>query len=78
MVRSKSHRTSPARLLNDARGWRALLTVGDEDAEDDEEVAVVSQVGPVSREFLEPYPVGHVPGYVLSKIADGIRMVTGI
>lgn len=24
----------------DAHGWRALLTVGDEDAEDDEEVAV--------------------------------------
>ena len=41
-------------------------------------VAVVSQVGPVSREFLEPYPVGHVPNYVLSKIADGIRLVMGI
>lgn len=41
-------------------------------------VALVSQVGPVSREFLEPYPVGHVPRYVLSKIADGIRLVMGI
>lgn len=41
-------------------------------------VAVVSQVGPVSREFLVPYPVGHVPRYVLSKIADGIRLVMGI
>lgn len=41
-------------------------------------VAVVSQVGPVSREFLEPHPVGHVPSYVLSKIADGIRLVMGI
>jgi mRNA interferase MazF len=41
-------------------------------------VAVVSQVGPVSREFLEPYPVGHVPSYALSKIADGIRLVMGI
>lgn len=41
-------------------------------------VAVVSQVGPVGREFLEPYPVGHVPSYVLSKIADGIRLVMGI
>lgn len=41
-------------------------------------VAVVSQVGPVSREFLEPYPVGRVPSYVLSKIADGIRLVMGI
>lgn len=41
-------------------------------------VAVASQVGPVSREFLEPYPVGHVPSYVLSKIADGIRLLMGI
>lgn len=41
-------------------------------------VAVVSQVGPVSREFLEPHPVGHVPSYVLSKIVDGIRLVMGI
>ena len=41
-------------------------------------VAVVSQVGPVSREFLEPHPVGHVPSYVLSKVADGIRLVMGI
>lgn len=41
-------------------------------------VAVVSQVGPVSREFLEPYPVGHAPSYVVSKIADGVRLVMGI
>ena len=41
-------------------------------------VAVVSQVGPVSREFVEPYPTGHVPSYVLSKIADGLRLVLGI
>ena len=41
-------------------------------------VAVVSQIGPVSREFLEPYQVGHVPNYALSKIADGIRLVLGI
>ncbi|MEI5583439.1 MULTISPECIES: type II toxin-antitoxin system PemK/MazF family toxin [unclassified Agromyces] len=41
-------------------------------------VAIVSQVGPVSREFLEPFPVGHVPSYVLSKIAEGIRLVMGI
>jgi mRNA interferase MazF len=41
-------------------------------------VAVVSQVGPVSREFVEPYPVGHVPSYVLSKIADGLRLVLGV
>lgn len=41
-------------------------------------VAIVPEVGPVSREFLEPFPVGHVPSYVLSKIADGIRLVMGI
>lgn len=45
---------------------------------DKDSVAVVSQVGPVSREFLEPYPDGHVPGYVVSKITDGIRLVMGI
>lgn len=41
-------------------------------------VAVVSQVGPVSRDFVDAYPVGHVPSYVLSKIADGLRLVLGI
>lgn len=41
-------------------------------------VAVVSQIGPVSREYLDPHPVGHVPSYVISKIADGIRLITGI
>lgn len=34
-------------------------------------VAVVSQVDPVSREFVEPYPVGHVTSYVLSRVAGG-------
>ena len=41
-------------------------------------VAVVSQLGPVSREFLDPYPAGRVPAYMLAKIAAGIRLVTGI
>ena len=41
-------------------------------------VAVVSQVGPVSREFLDPYPIGHLPGYILSGISAGIRLVMGI
>ncbi len=41
-------------------------------------VAVVSQVGPVSREFLDPYPVGHVPSFILVKIAAGVRLVMGI
>lgn len=41
-------------------------------------VAVVSQVGPVDREFLEPYPAGRVPAYLLSEIGSGIRLVLGI
>ncbi|MGV8885677.1 MAG: type II toxin-antitoxin system PemK/MazF family toxin [Microbacteriaceae bacterium] len=43
-----------------------------------ESVAVVSQLGPVSREFLDPDPAGHLPGFVVAKIADGIRLMTGI
>lgn len=45
---------------------------------DRDSVAVVSQIGPVSREFLEPYPVGHVPSYLMSRIAAGVRLVTGV
>ena len=45
---------------------------------DRDSVAVVSQVGPVSREFLEAYPTGHLPRYVLARIGDGIRLVLGI
>jgi mRNA interferase MazF len=45
---------------------------------DKESVAMVSQTGPVSREFLEPYPVGHLPAYLLAKIAAGVRLVMGI
>jgi len=32
-------------------------------------VAVISQLAPVSREYLDPHPAGHLPGYLLSKIA---------
>lgn len=45
---------------------------------DKDSVAVVSQIGPVSREFLDPYPTGHAPSHTLSKVADGIRLVMGI
>lgn len=41
-------------------------------------VALVAQLGPVSREFLDPYPVGHLPAYLLAEIAAGIRLVTGV
>jgi mRNA interferase MazF len=45
---------------------------------DRDSVAVVSQVGPVSREFLDSYPIGHLPAYLLVKIAAGVRLVMGI
>jgi mRNA interferase MazF len=45
---------------------------------DRDSVAVVSQVGPVSREFLEPFAVGRLPGYVMQKVADGVRLVMGV
>lgn len=45
---------------------------------DKDSVAVVSQVGPVSREFLDPCPVGHLPSYLLAKVTAGIRLVMGI
>jgi mRNA interferase MazF len=41
-------------------------------------VALVSQLGPVDRTFLDPYPAGHIPGFLLSEIAAGIRLVAGI
>lgn len=45
---------------------------------DKDSVAVVSQLGPVSREYLDPYPVGHLPAYLASKVDAGIRLVTGV
>lgn len=45
---------------------------------DRDSVAVVTQVGPVSREFLEPFPVGHLPGFQLKRIEEGIRLVAGL
>lgn len=41
-------------------------------------VAVVTQVGPVNRKFLDRCPVGRVPSYTLAKIGDGIRLILGI
>lgn len=45
---------------------------------DRDSVAVVSQVGPVSREFLDPFPAGTVPGYLLATITSGIKLVLGM
>lgn len=45
---------------------------------DRDSVAVVSQVGPVSREFLDPYPAGKLPAYLLGDVTSGVRLVLGV
>lgn len=40
-------------------------------------VAVVSQLGPVSRAFIDPDPVSRVPAYLMREIVAGIRLVLG-
>ena len=45
---------------------------------DKDSVAVVSQVGPVSREYVDPYAAGRIPAYLMRDIAAGIRLVMGI
>ena len=44
----------------------------------DDSVANVTQVGPISREFIEPYPVGQIPAYLLNDVLKGIRLVLGV
>ena len=44
---------------------------------DRDSVAVVSQIGPVSREHLDPYPAGRIPGYLMTAIAAGVRLAAG-
>ncbi len=38
-------------------------------------VANVTQVGPVSREFVEPYAAGSIPAYLLAQVASWVRLV---
>lgn len=45
---------------------------------DKDSVALVSQVGPVSREFLEPSPVSSLLTYLMDQIDSGVRLVTGL
>lgn len=45
---------------------------------DKDSVAVVTQLGPVSREYVDPFPAGQVPRGLLQQIGDGIRLATGI
>ncbi|CCE74729.1 type II toxin-antitoxin system PemK/MazF family toxin [Clavibacter nebraskensis] len=41
-------------------------------------VAVVPQIGPVSREFIEPYPVGHLPGYLMAEVSAAVRLLLAV
>jgi mRNA interferase MazF len=44
---------------------------------DKDSVAVVSQLGPVSREFVDGYAVGHLPLFVMNRVMEGVRLVIG-
>ncbi len=45
---------------------------------DRDSVAVASQVGPVSREFVDPYPVGRLAAHSLRAVSDGVRLTLGV
>lgn len=45
---------------------------------DKDSVAVVSQIGPVDRDFVDPYRVGRLPAYLLAQVGTGIRLVAGL
>lgn len=55
-----------------------VLVPGEAAGLDRDSVAVVSQVGPVSREFLDPFPTGRLPTYLMTSLAAGIRLATGL
>ena len=41
-------------------------------------VALVTQLGPVSREYLQPFAAETLPAYLLSELSAGVRLVTDI
>jgi mRNA interferase MazF len=45
---------------------------------DKDSVALVTQLWPVSRDYLQPFAVGHLPPYLLNELNLGIRLVTGM
>lgn len=45
---------------------------------DKDSVALVTQFGPIGREYLQPFPVGRLPAYLLNELSAGVRLVTGI
>ena len=54
-----------------------VLVAGSASGLEKDSVAVVSQVGPVSREFLDPFPAGRLPGRLLAQVTSGVRLVLG-
>ena len=44
---------------------------------DKDSVALVTRLGPVSREYLQALAVGHLPPYLLNELDAGVRLVTG-
>jgi mRNA interferase MazF len=45
---------------------------------EEDSVANVTQLGAVSREYLDPVPVGCLPAYLIREIGAGVRLVTGV
>ncbi|WP_435081066.1 type II toxin-antitoxin system PemK/MazF family toxin [Clavibacter michiganensis] len=45
---------------------------------DKDAVAVVPQIGPVSRESIEPHPVGHLPGYLMAEVSAAVRLLLAV
>ncbi len=41
-------------------------------------VAVIPQLGPVGREFIDPYPVGHLPGYLMAEVSAAVRLLLAV
>lgn len=55
-----------------------VLIPADDSGLERDSVALVTQLGPVSREFIEPHPVGRLPGYLVGRVGAGVRLVTGV
>lgn len=45
---------------------------------DKDSIALVTQFGPVSREYLQPFSVGQLAPYLMNEIDAGVRLSTGI
>lgn len=41
-------------------------------------VALVTQVGAVSKEFLEPHAVSELPRFLFSQVCEGVRLAMGL